>query len=300
MILRKIPHYTDRVVTTERAKSDLGDELLAVTQFSNHENVHCMAHSHPFYELILPLKGSTVRYSAEGTLYDLHVGEFIIFPAGVYHAGVFNISGSSSDRLVVQINGDLWQRAMASSGAVPGAWDRNVLILKTDAVVDLDLRGLFERMAQAIHMPDKAQATILFCEVTELILLIDYAVSRAQMTEPTATSQLTARATAYIENNYTDPALTVTQVAQYAYTSREHLSRVFKDYTLESVHSYITNLRMEHFCRAIADGMSVLDACTASGFSDYSSFLKTFRRMYGITPSAYRARLFGEDGETDA
>ena len=31
---------------------------------------------------------------------------------------------------------------------------------------------------------------------------------------------------------------------------------------------------------------------TESGFSDYSSFLKTFRKTYGITPNEYRKRLF--------
>lgn len=81
------------------------------------------------------------------------------------------------------------------------------------------------------------------------------------------------------------------QLAKYTYTSREHLSRVFKEYTLESVHSYLTNLRMQHCRNAIAAGASVLDACNASGFTNYSSFLKSFRALYGVTPTEYRAQL---------
>ena len=42
--------------------------------------------------------------------------------------------------------------------------------------------------------------------------------------------------------------------------------------------------------KALEEGVSVLNACTESGFPDYSSFLKTFRRLYGITPAAYRAQ----------
>ena len=96
---------------------------------------------------------------------------------------------------------------------------------------------------------------------------------------------------AYLQDNYTDPDLTVAQLAKYTYTSREHLSRAFKDYTMESVHGYLTNLRMQHCRRAIAAGASVLDACTSSGFSNYTSFLKSFRNLYGITPSEYRSQL---------
>ena len=65
----------------------------------------------------------------------------------------------------------------------------------------------------------------------------------------------------------------------------------FKTYTMESVHGYLTNLRMQHCRRAIAAGASVLDACNASGFTNYTSFLKTFRSLYGITPSEYRNQL---------
>ena len=87
------------------------------------------------------------------------------------------------------------------------------------------------------------------------------------------------------------PHLTVAQLAKYTYTSREHLSRVFKEYTLESIHGYLTNLRMQHCRNELADGTGVLDACTASGFANYSSFLKSFRALYGTTPAEYRAQL---------
>ena len=42
--------------------------------------------------------------------------------------------------------------------------------------------------------------------------------------------------------------------------------------------------------KALEEGVSVLNACTENGFPDYSSFLKTFRRLYGITPTEYRAQ----------
>ena len=59
---------------------------------------------------------------------------------------------------------------------------------------------------------------------------------------------------------------------------------------MESIHNYLTYLRMQHCRKALEEGVSVLNACTESGFPDYSSFLKTFRRLYGITPAGYRAQ----------
>ena len=77
---------------------------------------------------------------------------------------------------------------------------------------------------------------------------------------------------------------------QELYASREHLSRAFKECTMESIHNYLIYLRMQHCRKALEEGVSVLNACTESGFPDYSSFLKTFRRLYSITPAEYRAQ----------
>ena len=99
-----------------------------------------------------------------------------------------------------------------------------------------------------------------------------------------------SRAVAYLQTHYQDPTLTTAQLAQELYASREHLSRAFKECTMESIHNYLIYLRMQHCRKALEEGVSVLNACTESGFSDYSSFLKTFRRLYGITPAEYRAQ----------
>lgn len=99
-----------------------------------------------------------------------------------------------------------------------------------------------------------------------------------------------SRAVAYLQTHYQDPTLTTAQLAQELYASREHLSRAFKECTMESIHNYLIYLRMQHCRKALEEGVSVLNACTESGFPDYSSFLKTFRRLYGITPAEYRTQ----------
>lgn len=219
MFVQKVPHIKDQFLTQERASMELESGQIAVGWYTNEQDSQSVVHSHPYYELVLPLVGSNVRYSVDGNIYDINLGEMIIFPARCYHAGRFNITDKISERLMDQI------------------------------------------------------------------------VAERRTAPPSATSALVAKAVAFLQANYTDPNLTVGSLAKYTYTSREHLSRAFKTYTMESVHGYLTNLRMQHCRRAIAAGASVLDACNASGFTNYTSFLKTFRSLYGITPSEYRNQL---------
>ena len=292
MLVQKVPHYVDSVLTKEKAATSLQGGDVEVAWYTNQSNSQSVVHSHPYYELILPVSGSSVRYSVGGSVYDLHLGELILFPGEVFHSGKFNITADTSERLVVQISADIWEKALSQSGLTERFWGSEPVILDADAVLQWDLRGLLQRMALAAGLEAPLRQAVEQCEVTELLLLFSHIIHRRHTAPPpSATSLLVAKAVAYLQANYTDPQLTVAQLARYTYTSREHLSRVFKEYTLESVHGYLTNLRMQHCRNAIAAGFSVLDACTASGFTNYSSFLKSFRALYGITPSEYRAAL---------
>lgn len=163
-------------------------------------------------------------------------------------------------------------------------------VLDSEACRKWDFKGLFIRMAQSQELSDSIRDIVFEAQVAEMLLLITQATGSGQTAAPSSTSVLVARAVAYLQAHYQDPTLTTAQLAQELYASREHLSRAFKECTMESIHNYLTYLRMQHCRKALEEGVSVLNACTESGFPDYSSFLKTFRRLYGITPAEYRAQ----------
>ena len=104
MGMERVSHYIDNVLTEAQARMGLCDTRLLVTWYTNRENRQSVVHSHPYHELVLPLSGSTVRYSVDGSVYLVHVGELVYFPSQVYHSGNFNIDDAQSDRLVVQID----------------------------------------------------------------------------------------------------------------------------------------------------------------------------------------------------
>lgn len=258
--------------------------------YTNQKNDQSVVHSHPYHELVLPIGGSTVRYSIDGSVYLVHVGELIYFPAQIYHAGIFNIDNDHSDRLVIQIDDALWQACRRNANLKNAAWMHSITVLDPDVCNKWDFQSLFVRMAQSLELPAQMRDIVFEAQVSEMMLLITLATGSGQTTAPSSTNVLVQRAVSYLQAHYQDPTLTTVKLAQELYASREHLSRAFKECTMESIHSYLTHLRMQHCRKALEDGVSVLNACTESGFPDYSSFLKTFRRLYGITPAEYRSQ----------
>lgn len=281
--------YADPNITPEEANLRLPFDKVVVALYSNREVRQSVVHSHPYHEFILMLSGKAV-YLTNGSRYDLHPGELMLVPPGMVHAGYYD----TYDRLILQIDDTFWRETLVQVGLLPPGNDAPLefLILHADAVYNWGLRALIERAAAAATMDDLHSRELMYrSQLVELALIIRQIVSENQLGKPTASNPLVAKVAAYIQEHYRDPDLNVTQLAQVAYVSREHLSRVFKEYTTESLYGYLTNLRMQGCRQAIAEGKSILDACTENGFSNYSSFLKTFRKLYGMTPAEYRAQL---------
>lgn len=104
MGIERVTHYIDNVLTEAQARMGLSNTRLLVAWYTNWENKQSVVHSHPYHELVLPIGGSTVRYSVDGSVYLVHVGELVYFPSQIYHSGNFNIDDAQSDRLVIQID----------------------------------------------------------------------------------------------------------------------------------------------------------------------------------------------------
>lgn len=80
MGIERVTHYIDNVLTEAQARMGLSNTRLLVAWYTNWENKQSVVHSHPYHELVLPIGGSTVRYSVDGSVYLVHVGELVYFP----------------------------------------------------------------------------------------------------------------------------------------------------------------------------------------------------------------------------
>lgn len=106
---------------------------------------------------------------------------------------------------------------------------------------------------------------------------------------PTARHLLRAKDLA--DARFAEP-LTVADLAQAARLSPAHFSREFRREFGESPHVYLLTRRLERAAALLGrTDRTVADICTAVGLSSVGSFTTTFTRLYGVSPSAYRAAL---------
>ena len=65
----------------------------------------------------------------------------------------------------------------------------------------------------------------------------------------------------------------------------------FKACTGYTLHNYINNKRLIKANELIRNGISMSEAAQQCGFNDYSSFVRAFKRQFGLSPKNYLKQI---------
>jgi len=108
--------------------------------------------------------------------------------------------------------------------------------------------------------------------------------------------ELVAKIRAYIEQNYQDCNLSLLSVSEEFQISPSYLSRLFKETVGEKFVHYLTRVRIENAKKMLRESdRSVQEIAMEVGYVHPFSFIRTFKKITGITPGEYRK---GAEGKT--
>ena len=146
--------------------------------------------------------------------------------------------------------------------------------------------------------PDKYNAIVrlltFFAE--QLSALINQIVLEQQNVEP----PLVQKAREYIANNKTE-SLSLAAVAKAAGASVFHFCKVFKKSTGLKFTDYVARVRLEDArTQLLNPGQRVSEIAYDVGFQSLTQFNRTFKRVFGQSPSEFRAHLNTQKRRTKA
>lgn len=254
-------------------------------------------HNHDFFELFFLLSGS-MDYIIEGQRYTLSDGSLLIIPPNELHRPDVS-SASLHNKLVLWISPafvaqackqlpslfqDLMSLAQCGHHFRPDDTDRQSL--------EIAMRALLrEQRSDDVHKGIMCHS-ILF-QIMILIRRMHLRSMQHRSAAPISVSAGEARADydltpvfAYINAHLTED-LTVGSLAERFFFNPNTLTRRFRSHAGMSVSEYIREKRLTMARLYIYQGMSAVQAGAASGFSDYTTFYRAFRRQYAISPKAF-------------
>ena len=121
-------------------------------------------------------------------------------------------------------------------------------------------------------------------EVGELLA----GVMRAQE----AASPLVAQMLSLIEVRYAEP-LTLDVLAAAFGRSKRYLATLFRHQTGQTVHGFLTQVRVYHAAALIRAGEKIEAISLLVGYRSKKNFYRHFKEQLGVTPTAYRRAVVG-------
>lgn len=91
----------------------------------------------------------------------------------------------------------------------------------------------------------------------------------------------------YMEKHIAEQ-FTIDDLAKASHVSINTLERHFKEHLQLSPSATLKRKRLINATKFLSHGMSVSEVCDRCGFTDYSNFIVTFRKFYGMTPLKYQ------------
>ncbi len=247
------------------------------------------AHNHNAYEIYYLIEGKR-RFFIEDTIYTIEAGDFIIISKGLLHKTTY-VSDGIHERYDIYIPPDMMQRFIKRFGAEMIEECFSAPYLSVPLLQRGYVESILDKTADEYYNRDSLSPQLIMCYLTELIAYIIRERRRnssgGELSE-TGSDGLSQKAAKYIFSNYRRN-ITLDEIAGYVNLSCSHFSKKFKEDTGFGFKEYLINVRIKHACEDLVNTKnSVSDIASACGFSDSNYFGDVFRRIKGMSPSAYR------------
>ena len=240
-------------------------------------------HYHDFHKIIVFIAGK-VTYHIEGKAYHLKPRDILLVSQGAIHKPEIDPS-VPYERYIFWIRDDLSCQELNT--CFQKANDRSFNLVRADSALQERLKDLLPEIEQTLqnkHFGDTVLRNALFTQfmiyINRIFLRTSSSPDKKTYSSDTQVEQLLK----YINRNLSEN-LSIDQLANRFFFSKYHMMRKFKNETGYTIHNYITSKRLLMARSLISQGMPVMKAAQASGFHDYTTFVRENKKQFGKAPS---------------
>lgn len=240
-------------------------------------------HYHDFHKVIVFLSGK-VTYHIEGKSYHLKPWDILLVSRHAIHRPEID-AGVPYERFILYVREELTQGLLTQ--CFQKAADRSFSLIRLNPKLQERLKDILYELERSLHAEafgNELLCTSLFHQfmiyLNRIFLEKEYIHDRKAYSSDSQIDQLLT----YINRNLSAD-LSVETLARKYYLSKYYLMRRFKEETGYTLHSYIVSKRLLLARELIADGAPVTKAAQQSGFHDYTTFVRAYKKQFGAVPS---------------
>lgn len=254
--------------------------------FSSDPKTNLNMHLHECCELFFALSEGTC-FLIDDAVYDIHPGD--LFFVNQFEAHKVSAVGKKEFyRYVMQIDPSfITSNSTANTPLVDCFYQENRQHkISLSSEEQDELVALFNSIREDNGYGDDVYKKMIGINI--LIAINKYCNSRMDNNVSSILPKELQCAIAYINNHFTEN-VTLKSISENCYVSTSQLCRLFASYCSTTVLKYLTSKRITHAKKMLRQGKSVTETAFASGFNDYSNFIRTFKNAVGVSPGKYKS-----------
>lgn len=248
-------------------------------------------HCHDFYELYIHFSGARF-YCVDNNVYPLESCQLMVIPPFCMHGLIGESAPEHYERAFLYITPAMLRSCGGGYIDLERFFHKYHTANQFHFMLSPEDAQTCKALIQEVCADQRTASTVgrfaNYTKVQYFLQIICRAMKNTQeVAAPVVLNEAMHEILSYINDHFTQP-LKLDALARQFGVSISFLSHEFVKYTGRSVYDYVLYRRVLLAKAMMTTDHSLNEVAYQCGFNDYSSFLRIFRKMVGMSPSAYR------------
>ena len=244
-------------------------------------------HYHDFNKIIIFISGN-INYFIEGKNYSLQPYDVVLVNAGEIHRPSI-LDATEYERIIIYVSTQFLNSYKQEDYDLNYCFERakkeHSNVLRIHSIDKSKLYQVCQELEHSFH--DNEYANELYQKILFLEFMIQLnrtaILNHINYLDSVNGSTKLIPIIEYINEHLTEE-LTIDILASKFYLNRYYLMHFFKEETGYTIGNYISEKRLLLAKNLVQNGSSITEACFHSGFKNYSTFLRAFKKKFRTIP----------------
>ncbi len=248
-------------------------------------------HAHDFYEIYIHLDGGR-HYCVDDIVYELKPNQMLIVPPLHMHGLVCDRDLVDYERCYLYLSPEMLRKCDIGKLNLPALFDSVVSNHKVVSDLTAENALLCKEYLMKIELLDNSPNKLMDV-YSKIFKILQIAYEASESAVPSITSNITDKPVIsvlhYINEHFTED-INVQSISHLFNMSESSLSHTFRNYVNKGVYEYILYKRIIYARELMFTTDSLTEIAFKCGFTDYSNFLRVFKKQTGHSPKEYRQK----------
>lgn len=252
-------------------------------------------HHHDFYKIVIFISGD-VQYIIEGKTYNPKPWDILLISKNELHKCIVNIE-VPYERMVIWLKNDIESRNPYFTDMTKcfnNNQKKNTHLLRLKENSFNTIKNLVSKILKYNDSNYSYDIALRNSFLIQLLVLLNKSCLKncnLDTVDDVFYDKTTEKIINYINLNLKEP-LGIDSLSKEFNLSKHYLMRKFKKQTGYSIHNYVIQKRLIYALELMKSNSCMYKIAEEVGFNEYSTFVRAFKKNYGISPKKYFENSF--------